>query len=663
VAGPGGADAILTYRTQITGEEGVSLGFRHLADSIDETDRSARRSSEGVTSLGQRLDAAKANVAGLKDEFNKTGDIRILKDIGKGERDVKNLTGWIRHLGDDSDSTSSKLGMFEKIVEAGAGGLVTFGSKASSAASAVSEYIIPVAAATAALFAVPIAAAAGGLAIAGVGGAFLAMGIKVAMGNAEVTDAAQRFGDTWHVVGNQATSMIAHELVPALGSMRDSLAQDGPLLEQLFIGPATAIGPLSAGLTGLVEHALPGLTDAADASSGVLMQIASALPSLGDTVGQFFSKIAEGAQGGGDALLVLIDLIKITVNELGNAIGGAEKLFKMGENTTIGKGVLTVIHALATVAPEADKASKSFKPLAVDTAATAAAAEKAASGYRSMADALGLVNGDSISAAQAQITSANATSQVSAAMKTAQGHIQGNSQASRDLRGQILTSLTTYAAQADAVFKVSGSTQQSTAAFYRQVEALRATTPAGSAARAQMDALINTFTRNRTAATASALSVGAINTEINRLHDKKVKAEAQADSRQVAALNAQINALHSKLVYVQVVAKYGGTAFGSADAAERAAQNAGITHRAGGGSAMAGRAYAVNEVGGEMFVPNTNGQIITAADLKGMSGGGGTVNVTINMAAGADPNAVVAAIQRYAQRNNGIALRGGVRTV
>jgi len=66
--------------------------------------------------------------------------------------------------------------------------------------------------------------------------------------------------------------------------------------------------------------------------------------------------------------------------------------------------------------------------------------------------------------------------------------------------------------------------------------------------------------------------------------------------------------------------------------------------RASGGSVMGGGSYLVGERGPEIFTPSGNG-MITA------NGAGGTTNVTVNVS-GADPNAVVQALQRYV-RNNG----------
>lgn len=52
--------------------------------------------------------------------------------------------------------------------------------------------------------------------------------------------------------------------------------------------------------------------------------------------------------------------------------------------------------------------------------------------------------------------------------------------------------------------------------------------------------------------------------------------------------------------------------------------------RAGGGPVLGGMGYVVGEKEPEVFVPDSNGQIYNQAQLAGM-GGGGTVNLTINV--------------------------------
>lgn len=85
-----------------------------------------------------------------------------------------------------------------------------------------------------------------------------------------------------------------------------------------------------------------------------------------------------------------------------------------------------------------------------------------------------------------------------------------------------------------------------------------------------------------------------------------------------------------------------------------------LEERANGGPVNAGTPYLVGERGPELFIPTGYGNIMdnmaTMATLtRGTPiGGAGTVNVTINMAPGANGEDVVDAIRRYERRNGPI---------
>ena len=73
---------------------------------------------------------------------------------------------------------------------------------------------------------------------------------------------------------------------------------------------------------------------------------------------------------------------------------------------------------------------------------------------------------------------------------------------------------------------------------------------------------------------------------------------------------------------------------------------------AAGGPVSAGSPYIVGETGPELFVPTGSGTIMNNNRLGGL-GGGGTMNVTVNMPVGSDGADVVAALQRYARAHGG----------
>lgn len=658
---PGAADAILSYRTQVEGDTGVALSMHRLADSFDDTDKAARRAGDGASVLGQRLAKAQTDVHLLRQEFAETGDIRLLKEISKSEREVRSLSGWVRHFGDDSDHSRSRTQAFSDSLESAAGGMAKLGQSIPAVGGLlVNPYVAAVGAGIAINAAWTVAAAAGGLAITGFGLAAITAGVMVRSGSVAMTDAMNSFGATAHRTFFDASGFVEREFVPALGRLEGKIRSLEPQFADLFIGPATGIGPLTDGIMGLIDGVLPGLQRASNSSSEVLAQLGAELPNLGETIGQFFSDISEGSQGGANALMLLVHATEMLITSFGAAIKAAEKLWTFNEKL----GPLTVVEILAAKIADVGTASSGA---AVSTVAMtqavrdeAAEAEIAKGATRSLAEAIGLLNFAAIDAAQSQLASANATDRVSGSMKDAKGWVNGNSDAIRANRGNVLAAIETYGRQYDSMVKSTGSVQQASAAFYGNIDALRKTVPAGSAARGQMDALISTFVIQKGVADRAATGVGAINTQIALLHDKKVKAQAIGDYATVARLNAELDRLRNRTVYITTVRRTSGVS----EAVQYGANPTGGQQRAAGGVGRAGSLYQVGEAGREWFVPNTNGQFFSAADVRDMSrgGGGGTVvYATINT--GATEDAVVRALKSFSRGNYGVQLRGGVSSV
>lgn len=75
--------------------------------------------------------------------------------------------------------------------------------------------------------------------------------------------------------------------------------------------------------------------------------------------------------------------------------------------------------------------------------------------------------------------------------------------------------------------------------------------------------------------------------------------------------------------------------------------------RAAGGPVLGNVPYLVGESGPEMFVPTGAGTIVNNARLGAMGGGGG-MNITVNMPAGSNGDDVVKALQDYVRRRGAI---------
>ena len=628
------ADATLNYDVNVHGEAGVTASFRKVAASIDDTDKAAHKATSGMDALSRGLSKAQTDAALLRREFAETGNIAILKEITKADKDVKRFSAWIADM---------------------AGNTADLGTAAAASTMKLAPFAIALGAVGAVGVGAAAAAAVGGVALAGLGAGVLGAAFKVQSGSAEMTAALDDLSETAKHTLFDASKSVGKEFVPAIDRLEGKVRSLQPELRALFEGPSEAIGPLAQGVMGYVDGALPGLQSGSRASADALKAISEELPTLGETVGGFFDDIASESDAGIDALMSFISVVEIAINTTGKVIKGAEKVWEWTGKVPGVQPLRDWITGMADADGGASKLATSGQSAARAIEDEAAAAKVASTATRSLSEALGLLNFDSINAAQAQIQSTQATQRFSEAMRDSKNALNGNSAAALVNRANALSALEGYGRTADGVTKLTGDVGKGTASFYANVAALRATTPAGSSARAQLEALIGTFTAQRGAALRSANSVAAINTEIALLRDKKVKAEARGDASEVRRLNAEINALRNRVVYITTVVR---RTSGISETVNYGANPMGGQQRAAGGSVAKGRTYEVGETGREWFVPAANGSVVTDRQMAalGAGGGGGVTiqNLTINMPPGSDGAAVVRTLQRYAKANGPI---------
>ncbi len=128
-------------------------------------------------------------------------------------------------------------------------------------------------------------------------------------------------------------------------------------------------------------------------------------------------------------------------------------------------------------------------------------------------------------------------------------------------------------------------------------------------------------------------SLPVANTEMGNVAGGVQNMRVQTDMTvpKLAELQGAIDALHGKDIAITItISSVAGGSVGGQKKSRGARQQAGEIEefeggRAVGGPVTGGNAYLVGERGPELFVPNTNGQIVSNGNIKG-AGGGVTLN-------------------------------------
>ena len=164
---------------------------------------------------------------------------------------------------------------------------------------------------TAALMGVVIGAPAIGALIGtaltlGLGVGFIGLGAFMLRDNKQIEAGFEKLGKKAKGVFERAAGPLKGPFLDAMRFIGDTLKDLEPSLKGMFAAVGPMIMPLVVGLMGLLENAMPGITDALINAQPLFTQLAVDLPVLGLSIGEFFKTISEN---GPELMLFLSDLI------------------------------------------------------------------------------------------------------------------------------------------------------------------------------------------------------------------------------------------------------------------------------------------------------------------------------------------------------------------
>lgn len=301
---------------------------RFSSQTSGESDRAGNEMGERIgTRIRDRI------VTKIKEAFGRSS-----KDGTNGAR-----SGGIPGNGDDDDKDVSRnlLGrMLDRGKEAAKAFSAGFGQAVSTFFSGdlISLLVKVLAGGTlAAALAPTLGAAISSVLLLAVGGGVLGAGIAAAFKDPRISGAAgdlkTKLGKMFEEFGKPFRGPVA-TFLEKVSALADRLA---PKLQRIGEIMAPVVDKLGDGFIGLIEKAMPGILKAAEASVPLFETLAKHLPTIGEALGKFFSKISDQ---GDDANLFFDDLLTL-IEKLLPLIGSF-----IGTLTSLYDKVSTVAHGI-----------------------------------------------------------------------------------------------------------------------------------------------------------------------------------------------------------------------------------------------------------------------------------------------------------------------------
>jgi len=254
--------------------------------------------------------------------------------MAAGVRSVK-----IRFSGDAKDLTRAARQASDAVSKVGKGVASAAGSLASGIGSALStalDMIPPMGKPVAGLLVAGLASQAApaiGAAISsgvllGLGGGILALGIKSAADSPQVKAAFKGLkktaGGVFEDFGTPFEKPLAR-LAASIGRTLISLAPQITGLGKIMAPVVDKIGPA---LDGFAKAAMPGITKAVESSVPLFNTLFEKLPKIGESIGVFFTKIAEQGPAAQSFFGDMLDAISWIIEALGTVIGWLASFYK-----------------------------------------------------------------------------------------------------------------------------------------------------------------------------------------------------------------------------------------------------------------------------------------------------------------------------------------------
>jgi hypothetical protein len=615
----GGADATLRYR--ITADDDSNVVFKKAGDNLRVLDQRFDKTSKGAFRLGNQFEDTKKRLSSLNDQFAKTGDVKLLKEINKAERDLSRLSAWQKRFKGDTDDSSKSLNVFSRSAR-NAGERIR---EALPKSGIFSPTILGATATAAAIAAIPAGAVITGAALAGLGLGFVGLGAAAVRNSAKVKTAFADLSGAAEREFTRAGASMEKPIVGALNILRGTVQAVGPDLREMFDDTAPHVEGLARGVDGLVRRTMPGLKRAVSESGGVLDTLSAKLPETGDALSDFFDNLADGSEGGGKALSATLGLINTQIGFLGGLLEGTAKSFDFftGSGVFAGgtMGILAdqmskTSEANKKVTAEAKSTGQGFSTLAASTNMSKAAAEAHERANLNLADSMRNVQNTALSLAGSEISAIDARVRMNAELKDGAKSLDVNTAAGRANKQSILDGVSAAIRYGEAETKRTGSANAGAAAQQRHTDAMYRNAVAVLGDKAAVDRLwaslgllppVKVTKVSAPGAVPAKTQVDAFNTAVNRILPKKgtqTYTNAPNTKAQVEALERAINRVptfHSTTFYTLRINESRRVFSGPANTDQ---------FRQHGGPVLMGQPYVVGEKRAEVFVPEVNGRIL-----------------------------------------------------
>jgi uncharacterized protein YoxC len=288
-------------------DQGTKKVLDDVADSAEGAEDDLSKMRKGLDALDAQMDTAARSAANLRKEIGRTGDLGLIKDLQKAERDLSRL-GKQRKLllGADDGAASAEqfsLGFAQRI-----GPLM--------ARAPISPPLIGAVAAAAPF----IASAISGAVTLGLGAGAVAAGVKIAASDPSVQAAGKAVGQEVAIGLSQAASEFVPETRKAISFLRREFQSLRPVLDDIFDDAADYLEPLTRGVAGFARNLTPGIRTAVRNAEPLVDIFAEHLPRFGSVASGVLEDLSSSAVQSANTISAILTATEASLATAGKII-------------------------------------------------------------------------------------------------------------------------------------------------------------------------------------------------------------------------------------------------------------------------------------------------------------------------------------------------------
>lgn len=519
-------------------DQGAKDALDGVAEAADGAKEDLGDMQAGLKKLDGQIAVSTKKVDDLRKEINKSGDLGLIKDLERAQRELNKLTKQRKilipvELDVDKDAIGDAGG------DGAAAFSVGFAQKIGPliARGPMSPALLGAVAAAAPAIATTLSAAV----TAGVGVGAVGAGIALAARDPAVKKAGSELGRA--ILGDLETAAepFVLQTLGALRDVRGEWAQILPDIEDTFAAGAAYVRPLTAAVTGFVRGVLPGVRDAVRNAQPIIDVLKDELPDVGRAIGDALSDLSDDSQETAASLRLLLDLAEQGIGGTAKAIDLLQESLKY---TNIwwnlyrdATAEATEVTRVSTVTYEDLRGSLVSSEHAVEAMAerqeilnnTMSEGVDFAGGLK---EALDILSGGTLDLREAQRGVQQAIDDAQTSLKENGKTLNINTQKGRDNAASLDSIADAYRTEADAVYRSTEATKGADAATAAATQTLEI-------GRQKLIETYLQFDNNKARAEAYADSVLGIPEEWKT----EIKSNTDGQKRKVTTLREELAAL------------------------------------------------------------------------------------------------------------------------